>query len=223
MKVRSSVKKMCEFCRTVKRRGRVYVLCTANPKHKQRQGLSTFACEEGSLPPLSSETTPKQEISQGFLLGGRLASSVVTRRQEPSLMYGWRVGLASLLQNNWKQEIHCIVNIWTENSLDRFVLFDLVSCIVGYVSSFLCDYKRLLINTTVLLGFPVLSILILLKVCLLRLLVLSDIVPKLQSCSVNVLEACKLVFGTSTSVLLLFVSTSWTPSALHGVSGWHQW
>lgn len=43
MKVQSSVKKMCEFCRTVKRRGRVYVQCTANPKHKQRQGLSTFA------------------------------------------------------------------------------------------------------------------------------------------------------------------------------------
>lgn len=43
MKVRSSVKKMCEFCRTVKRRGRVYVLCTANPKHKQRQGMSTVA------------------------------------------------------------------------------------------------------------------------------------------------------------------------------------
>lgn len=45
MKVRSSVKKMCEFCKTVKRRGRVYVLCTANPKHKQRQGMSTFAYE----------------------------------------------------------------------------------------------------------------------------------------------------------------------------------
>ncbi|KAF4363734.1 hypothetical protein G4B88_013578 [Cannabis sativa] len=50
MKVRSSVKKMCEFCRTVKRRGRVYVLCTANPKHKQRQGVSTFAYQ-GPLPP----------------------------------------------------------------------------------------------------------------------------------------------------------------------------
>lgn len=51
MKVRSSVKKMCEFCRTIKRRGRVYVLCTANPKHKQRQGMSTFA-HEGPLPPV---------------------------------------------------------------------------------------------------------------------------------------------------------------------------
>lgn len=45
MKVRASVKKMCEFCRTVKRRGRVYVYCWSNPKHKQRQCLSTSASE----------------------------------------------------------------------------------------------------------------------------------------------------------------------------------
>ncbi|BAP17366.1 MAG: 50S ribosomal protein L36 [cyanobacterium endosymbiont of Epithemia adnata isolate EadnSB Bon19] len=37
MKVRASVKKMCDKCRVIRRRGRVMVLCT-NPKHKQRQG-----------------------------------------------------------------------------------------------------------------------------------------------------------------------------------------
>jgi large subunit ribosomal protein L36 len=37
MKVRSSVKKMCENCKVVKRHGRVYIICE-NPKHKQRQG-----------------------------------------------------------------------------------------------------------------------------------------------------------------------------------------
>nr|YP_010933414.1 ribosomal protein L36 [Streptosarcina arenaria]YP_010933514.1 ribosomal protein L36 [Streptosarcina costaricana]WKT08888.1 ribosomal protein L36 [Streptosarcina arenaria]WKT08993.1 ribosomal protein L36 [Streptosarcina costaricana] len=37
MKVRASVRKMCENCRLIRRRGRVMVLC-ANPKHKQRQG-----------------------------------------------------------------------------------------------------------------------------------------------------------------------------------------
>ncbi|MEK7212281.1 MAG: 50S ribosomal protein L36 [Patescibacteria group bacterium] len=37
MKVRSSVKKICQSCRVVRRRGRVYVICK-NPKHKQRQG-----------------------------------------------------------------------------------------------------------------------------------------------------------------------------------------
>jgi len=37
MKVRASVKKMCKNCKIVRRKGRLYVICT-NPKHKQRQG-----------------------------------------------------------------------------------------------------------------------------------------------------------------------------------------
>ncbi len=37
MKVRSSVKPMCEKCRVIRRKGRVMIICT-NPKHKQRQG-----------------------------------------------------------------------------------------------------------------------------------------------------------------------------------------
>lgn len=37
MKVRSSVKKMCDKCKIIRRHGRVRVICD-NPKHKQRQG-----------------------------------------------------------------------------------------------------------------------------------------------------------------------------------------
>ena len=37
MKVRPSVKKMCDKCRVIKRHGRIMVICP-NPKHKQRQG-----------------------------------------------------------------------------------------------------------------------------------------------------------------------------------------
>ncbi len=37
MKVRSSVKKICEHCKIIKRRGVVLVICK-NPRHKQRQG-----------------------------------------------------------------------------------------------------------------------------------------------------------------------------------------
>jgi large subunit ribosomal protein L36 len=37
MKVRPSVKKMCDNCKIIKRRGAVRVICK-NPKHKQRQG-----------------------------------------------------------------------------------------------------------------------------------------------------------------------------------------
>ncbi|EME89085.1 uncharacterized protein MYCFIDRAFT_19430, partial [Pseudocercospora fijiensis CIRAD86] len=38
MKVRSSVKKLCEGCKSVRRKkGKyVYIICSKNPKHKQR-------------------------------------------------------------------------------------------------------------------------------------------------------------------------------------------
>ncbi|ACZ38496.1 MULTISPECIES: 50S ribosomal protein L36 [Sphaerobacter] len=37
MKVTASVKRRCDNCRIIRRRGVVRVICT-NPKHKQRQG-----------------------------------------------------------------------------------------------------------------------------------------------------------------------------------------
>ena len=37
MKVRSSVKKICEKCKIIKRYGSIRVICD-NPRHKQRQG-----------------------------------------------------------------------------------------------------------------------------------------------------------------------------------------
>lgn len=36
MKVRTAVKRMCENCKVIRRKGVVRVICT-NPKHKQRQ------------------------------------------------------------------------------------------------------------------------------------------------------------------------------------------
>ncbi|KAL1567558.1 hypothetical protein AAHA92_03024 [Salvia divinorum] len=90
MKVRSSVKKLCEFCRTVKRRGRVYVLCTANPKHKQRQGVSTLAYE-GQLVPATSlkETSAQHDLP-----------ALIAKMNEPmTVTPWWRVGLVSHLFN----------------------------------------------------------------------------------------------------------------------------
>ena len=37
MKVRASAKKRCLKCKSVRRRGVVYIICE-NPRHKQRQG-----------------------------------------------------------------------------------------------------------------------------------------------------------------------------------------
>lgn len=38
MKVRSSVKPICDKCRVIKRDGKVMVICPKSAKHKQTQG-----------------------------------------------------------------------------------------------------------------------------------------------------------------------------------------
>ncbi|BCX16123.1 MAG: 50S ribosomal protein L36 [Candidatus Parcubacteria bacterium] len=38
MKVRSSVRRICKDCKVVRRKGKLYVICKKNVKHKQRQG-----------------------------------------------------------------------------------------------------------------------------------------------------------------------------------------
>jgi len=38
LKVRSSVKPICEHCKVIKRNGVTRIICKRNPKHKQRQG-----------------------------------------------------------------------------------------------------------------------------------------------------------------------------------------
>ncbi|MFV0338552.1 MAG: 50S ribosomal protein L36 [Chthoniobacterales bacterium] len=38
MKVRASVKRLCEGCRIIRRKNVVRVICKTNPRHKQRQG-----------------------------------------------------------------------------------------------------------------------------------------------------------------------------------------
>jgi large subunit ribosomal protein L36 len=38
MKVMASVKKMCRNCKVIRRKGVVRVICSKDPRHKQRQG-----------------------------------------------------------------------------------------------------------------------------------------------------------------------------------------
>lgn len=38
MKVRSSIRRLCLNCKIVRRRGVLRVICSADPRHKQRQG-----------------------------------------------------------------------------------------------------------------------------------------------------------------------------------------
>ncbi|MBU0578558.1 50S ribosomal protein L36 [Patescibacteria group bacterium] len=38
MKVSSSIKKRCDKCKIIKRKGIIRIDCKADPRHKQRQG-----------------------------------------------------------------------------------------------------------------------------------------------------------------------------------------
>ena len=38
MKVSASIKKRCDHCQIIRRRGKLRVICSNNPRHKQRQG-----------------------------------------------------------------------------------------------------------------------------------------------------------------------------------------
>ena len=56
MKVKPSVKPMCEKCKIIRRKGRVMVICS-DPKHKQKQG-------QGQNHRTEIRTEPKQEPKQ---------------------------------------------------------------------------------------------------------------------------------------------------------------
>lgn len=38
MKVQASIKARCKFCKIVKREGTLFVICSRDTRHKQRQG-----------------------------------------------------------------------------------------------------------------------------------------------------------------------------------------
>jgi len=51
MKIKSAVKRLCEHCYMVRRGKTLYVRCTKNPRHKQRQGFATDARAGPPEPP----------------------------------------------------------------------------------------------------------------------------------------------------------------------------
>ncbi|KAI7839823.1 hypothetical protein COHA_006444 [Chlorella ohadii] len=75
MKVKASIKKLCEACRIVKRRGRLYVICKDNPKHKQRQGFHTdaaAAAAEQQQPVAAAAAVARGWLDGGASIGARL-------------------------------------------------------------------------------------------------------------------------------------------------------
>lgn len=60
MKIRGSLRKICVDCKIVKRGRKNYVICSANARHKQRQGFSTLAAQ------VSMENTPVAAPATGL-------------------------------------------------------------------------------------------------------------------------------------------------------------
>ncbi|TVU44443.1 hypothetical protein EJB05_03886 [Eragrostis curvula] len=99
MKVRASVKRLCSFCKVVKRRGIVFIHCKANAKHKQRQGYSTISEAAASclhLPP------PPPPPATGSVSAATFAEASKVARQEMSVKFNWPLGLAALMKNGEK-------------------------------------------------------------------------------------------------------------------------
>ena len=80
--VRSAIKRLCDACKIVKRKGRLYVVCDKVPKHKQRQGLSTQAGGEtgGCFTKKNAET---------FACAGALHAPALERVKNLRLLGGW--------------------------------------------------------------------------------------------------------------------------------------
>lgn len=102
MKVRASIKRLCEACRIVKRRGKLFVVCKDNRKvrqarntpyctcatpslntlcvclrrvqHKQRQGYATMAGEGTDLPSAAAAALagPRSWLDAGASVGASL-------------------------------------------------------------------------------------------------------------------------------------------------------
>ena len=68
MKVKPSVKRLCERCKVVRRKGVVRIICT-NPRHKQRQGMHTDAASAARQP------WPEPRGFAGGVLGGEAPMS----------------------------------------------------------------------------------------------------------------------------------------------------
>ncbi|GBG74796.1 hypothetical protein CBR_g19308 [Chara braunii] len=94
MKVRSSVKKLCEFCRVVRRNGRVYVICSKDRKHKQRQGFFT---EVATALGIASDPSKAEIVAPQVSVTGRrpFEQQAVTAGKVPSMERQGATGLGS--------------------------------------------------------------------------------------------------------------------------------
>lgn len=85
MKVRSSVKRICDKCQVVRRGKKVFVVCKANPKHKQRQGFHTSsAAAAGGASSGAQGAAAAGAAAGGAAVAPRILSLGVAARSTPA-------------------------------------------------------------------------------------------------------------------------------------------
>jgi large subunit ribosomal protein L36 len=78
MKVRSSVKKLCDGCKSVRRKGGkyVYIICSKNPKHKQRYVKRYTFCDRGHMADSVFVIQTRVDCTNDFQGTGSISSGV---------------------------------------------------------------------------------------------------------------------------------------------------
>ena len=96
--VRSAIKRLCDACKIVKRKGRLYVVCDKVPKHKQRQGLATATNATATTTGSGSVAMMNKRASHLFDCAAGSHAPALTRVGGVRLLGGWmRNASANLL------------------------------------------------------------------------------------------------------------------------------
>ena len=78
MKVRSSLRRICDACKLVRRGRKQFVICAVNARHKQRQrsgaGFATLAGPSEGEAVESPRLTPMQQVTAALAPAGGLAA-----------------------------------------------------------------------------------------------------------------------------------------------------
>ncbi len=124
MKVRPSVKKICEKCKVIKRKGRIMVICE-NPKHKQRQGGATER-KEYTMARIAGVDLPRDkrvEIGLTYIFG-------IGRKSANDILAATGINPDTRVRDLSEDEIsklreHIDHNYVVEGDLRRTVAFDI--------------------------------------------------------------------------------------------------
>ena len=85
MKVRASVKPICDKCKVIKRKGKVMVICE-NPKHKQKQGYNRRKKNMARIKGVDIPNDKRVEISLTYIYGiGRNLSKTILKNANVDL------------------------------------------------------------------------------------------------------------------------------------------